>query len=114
MVAPIEPENTHSLQTALHPARWSYDVESAEVLRVACGSALPASRLRAPSSRLLALTFDTHDPGRPADFWAGVLGRVVIDDLCGALLPGSDTQVGLRFAPSGAERVVGSNRVHDI
>ena len=63
------------------------------------------------SSRLLAVTVDAHDPARLAGFWADVLGRVVIDDLHGAMLPGSDTQVGLRFAPSRAERV-GPNRVH--
>ncbi|MDQ3306830.1 MAG: VOC family protein [Actinomycetota bacterium] len=63
------------------------------------------------TSRLLALTFDAHDPGRLAGFWAGLLGRVVVDDSRGALLPGSDIQVGLRFAPSGAEKV-GPNRVH--
>jgi hypothetical protein len=62
-------------------------------------------------SRLQALTFDAHDPGHLARFWAEVLGRVVVDDARGALLPGSDTQVGLRFAPGGAERV-GPNRVH--
>ena len=62
-------------------------------------------------SRLLALTFDAHDPVRLAAFWAGVLGRMVVDDHRGALLPGSNTQVGLRFAPSGAEKV-GPNRVH--
>ncbi len=67
--------------------------------------------MREMPSRLLALTFDAHDPARLAGFWAGVLGRVVVDDLRGALLPGSDTQVGLRFAPSGAEKV-GPNRVH--
>ena len=61
--------------------------------------------MREMPSRLLALTFDAHDPARLAGFWAGVLGRVVVDDLRGALLPGSDTQVGLRFAPSGAEKV---------
>jgi catechol 2,3-dioxygenase-like lactoylglutathione lyase family enzyme len=62
-------------------------------------------------SGLLALTFDAHDPGRLARFWAGVLGRVVVDDPRGALLPGSATQIGLRFVPSGAEKV-GPNRVH--
>jgi len=36
---------------------------------------------------------------------------MVVDDHRGALLPGSNTQVGLRFAPSGAEKV-GPNRVH--
>ena len=62
-------------------------------------------------SRLLALTFDAHDPARLASFWAGVLGRVVVDDHRGALLAGSDTQVGLRFDLSGAEKV-GPNWVH--
>ena len=62
-------------------------------------------------SRLFALTIDAHDPARLASFWAGVLGRVVVDDLRGALVPGSDTQVGLRFMLSGAEKV-GLNRVH--
>ncbi|MDQ3527360.1 MAG: VOC family protein, partial [Actinomycetota bacterium] len=63
------------------------------------------------SSRLLALTFEAHGPDRLAGFWAGVLGRVVVDDPRGALLPGSDTQVGLRFAPGAAEKV-GPERVH--
>ncbi len=62
-------------------------------------------------SRLLALTFDAHDPARLAAFWAGLLGRAVVEDVSGALLPGSDTQVGLRFVVSGAEKV-GPNRVH--
>ncbi len=91
--------------------RWSsYEVESAALLKGACGSASPASSMREMPSRLLALTFDAHDPARQAGFWAGVLGRVVVDDLRGAL-PGSDTQVGLRFTPSGAAKV-GPNRVH--
>jgi hypothetical protein len=47
--------------------------------------------MREMPSRLLALTFDAHDPARLAGFWAGVLRRVVVDDLRGALLPGSDT-----------------------
>jgi catechol 2,3-dioxygenase-like lactoylglutathione lyase family enzyme len=67
--------------------------------------------MRAMASRLLALTFDAHDPAHLAGFWASVLGRMVVDDLRGALLPGSDTQVGLRFTPSGAEKA-GPNRVH--
>ena len=60
---------------------------------------------------LLTLTFDAHDPARVAAFWAGVLGRVVLDDALGALLPGSDTQVGLRFVLNESEEV-GPNRVH--
>jgi len=62
-------------------------------------------------SRLLALTFDATDPARLAGFWAGVLGREVFDDPRGILLPASDTQLGLRFVPSRAEKV-GLNRVH--
>ncbi len=63
------------------------------------------------SSRLLAVTFDARDPARLAAFWGDVLGRGIIDDARGVLLPGSDTQVGLRFAPSRTEKV-GPNRVH--
>ncbi len=59
-------------------------------------------------SRLLALTFDAHAPARLATFWAGMLGREVVD---GALLPGSDTQVGLRFVASRTEKA-GPERVH--
>ncbi len=68
--------------------------------------------MREMTSWLLALTFDAHNPARLADFWAGVLGRTVIDDDRGALLlRGSQTQVGLRFAPSRTEKT-GPNRVH--
>ncbi len=67
--------------------------------------------MREMPSGLLTLTFDAHDPARLAGFWAGVLGRVVVNDLRGALLSGTDTQVGLRFVLSGAEKV-GPNRVH--
>jgi hypothetical protein len=63
------------------------------------------------SCRLLALTFDAYDPARVAAFWAALLRREVIDDPRGALLPGSDTQVGLRFVPSRGGKV-GPNRVH--
>jgi catechol 2,3-dioxygenase-like lactoylglutathione lyase family enzyme len=62
-------------------------------------------------SRLLTVTFDAHDAARLAQFWAGVLGREVVEDAGGALLPGEDTQISLRFAPSRAEKV-GPNRMH--
>jgi catechol 2,3-dioxygenase-like lactoylglutathione lyase family enzyme/predicted enzyme related to lactoylglutathione lyase len=62
-------------------------------------------------SELLALIFDAQDAPRLAAFWADVLGREVVDDPRGALLPGSDTQLGLRFVPSRAEKV-GLNRMH--
>ena len=62
-------------------------------------------------SRLLTVTFDAHDAARLATFWAGVLGREVVEDAGGALLPGEDTQLGLRFFPSLAQKV-GPNRMH--
>lgn len=39
------------------------------------------------SSRTLTVTFDAHDPTRLAQFWAGLLGREVVEDSGGALLP---------------------------
>jgi catechol 2,3-dioxygenase-like lactoylglutathione lyase family enzyme len=61
--------------------------------------------------RLLAVTFDAHDPARVARFWADLLGREVVEDDGGALLPGDETQVGLRFVAGHAERS-GPNRMH--
>ncbi len=46
-----------------------------------------------------------------ARFWAGVLGRKLVEDAGGALLPGEETQLGLRFVPSPSEKV-GPNRMH--
>ena len=63
------------------------------------------------ASRLVAVTFDARDPARLAEFWAGVLGREVVENAGGVLLPGDDTQLGLRFAPGGAEKA-GPNRMH--
>ncbi|MEU1687284.1 VOC family protein [Micromonospora sp. NPDC005707] len=62
-------------------------------------------------SRTLTLTFDAHDPARLAQFWAGMLGREVVEDAGAALLPGDDTQVSLRFVPSDAKKL-GPNRIH--
>ncbi|TDC45014.1 VOC family protein [Micromonospora sp. KC207] len=62
-------------------------------------------------SPLLTVTSDAHDAVRLARFWAGMLGREVVEDAGGALLPGDDTQLNLRFVPSQAEKV-GPNRVH--
>jgi hypothetical protein len=62
-------------------------------------------------SRLLAVTFEADDPAGPARFWAGLLGREVVEDAGGVLLPGGDTQLGLRFVPGGAGRL-GTNRMH--
>ncbi|MFG1644405.1 VOC family protein [Amycolatopsis sp. NPDC049252] len=62
-------------------------------------------------SRLLAVTFEADDPAGPARFWAGLLGREVVEDDGGVLLPGGDTQLGLRFVPGRAGRL-GANRMH--
>ncbi|MDX6373548.1 MAG: hypothetical protein QOD98_2536 [Nocardioidaceae bacterium] len=62
-------------------------------------------------SGLLTLTFDAHDPARLAEFWAALLGRKVVREPSGALLPGDDTQVGLRFVAADSEQA-GPDRVH--
>ncbi|WP_328649333.1 VOC family protein [Amycolatopsis sp. NBC_00348] len=62
-------------------------------------------------SRLLAVTFEADDPAAPARFWAGLLGREVVEDDGGVLLPGRDAQLGLRFVPGRAGRL-GANRMH--
>ncbi|MEU1607751.1 VOC family protein [Micromonospora matsumotoense] len=60
----------------------------------------------------LTLTLDAQSPTRLARFWAGLLHREVVEDATGgALLPGTDTQLGLRFVPS-PTRKAGLNRMH--
>jgi hypothetical protein len=54
---------------------------------------------------LFAVCFDAREPLRLARFWAGVLGREVVEEAGGALLPGDDTQLSLRFVPSGVEKL---------
>ncbi|MCZ7423356.1 VOC family protein [Verrucosispora sp. WMMA2121] len=63
------------------------------------------------SCQLVAVCFDANQPMRLAQFWAGLLDRQIVHDGGGASLPGTDTQLGLRFVASHAERV-GQNRVH--
>jgi catechol 2,3-dioxygenase-like lactoylglutathione lyase family enzyme len=60
---------------------------------------------------LVAVAFDADDPARLASFWAAVLGRRIVDELNGALLPGDETQVGLRFTTAATEKS-GQNRLH--
>ncbi|KDN21522.1 VOC family protein [Amycolatopsis rifamycinica] len=62
-------------------------------------------------SRLLAVTFEAENPAEPARFWAGLLGREVIEDTAGLLLPGGESQLGLRFVPGRPGRP-GANRMH--
>ena len=70
-------------------------------------------RIYAPvmGSWLLVVTFEAADPAAAARFWAGLLGREVIEDGGGALLPGGDGQLGLRFVP-GRSGQLGRNRMH--
>ena len=59
------------------------------------------------SCRLTALTVDALDPAREAAFWAGLLDREAVGDS----VPGSATQLGLRFVASPVPKV-GQNRMH--
>jgi hypothetical protein len=61
--------------------------------------------------RLVAVAFDARDPARLAAFWAAMLGRPIVDEIDGALLPGDETQVGLRFTSAATEKS-GRNRLH--
>ena len=61
--------------------------------------------------RLLAVTFEAPDPAGAARFWAALLGREVVADPHGALLPGDAGQLGLRFVPGRPGRL-GADRMH--
>ena len=65
------------------------------------------------TSQLHALSFDAIDPQRLARFWAGLLGRELVDDPPDgfALLPNDDTGFRLEFFPTQAEKV-GENQMH--
>ena len=54
------------------------------------------------TAHLHALCFDANDPHGLARFWAGVLGREVVEDPRDgiALLPSDDIGFRLRFLPS--------------
>jgi len=61
--------------------------------------------------RFVAVTFDVRDPTTLGAFWAELLGRQRVAEVAGVLLPGDDTQVGLRFVTSDTEQV-GRPRLH--
>lgn len=63
------------------------------------------------SLRLIAVSFDSGDPGATGAFWAGILGRALVDEPRGVLLPGDATQVGLRYVESTTTKA-GRNRLH--
>ena len=61
--------------------------------------------------QLQAVTFNVADAAALAAFWAGLLDREVVVESRGALVPGDETQVGLRFVSS-LTRQVGPRRLH--
>ncbi|MFC7490548.1 MULTISPECIES: VOC family protein [unclassified Knoellia] len=65
------------------------------------------------TSHLLAVTFDASDPAVLAQFWGGVLGRVMTVDQEGGIVlpPRDDHGFKVRFMPSTKPRV-GPNRIH--
>jgi hypothetical protein len=64
------------------------------------------------TSRLVAVSFEAHDPAGLASFWSRLLDRPVVREAGGAaLLPAEDTQVGLRFVADSTESS-GPDRVH--
>jgi len=65
------------------------------------------------ASKLIALSFDAHDPRRVASFWSRLLGWEMVDDPEDgyALLPNDDTGFRLRFLPS-EEPKRGQNQMH--
>lgn len=62
--------------------------------------------------RLVAVRFEVRDPNAVAEFWAGMLGRVALPEANVALVPGDDTQIGLRFVAADTEEKTGPNRLH--
>jgi catechol 2,3-dioxygenase-like lactoylglutathione lyase family enzyme len=62
-------------------------------------------------ARLEAVTFEVADAPAVASFWAGLLERELLMESTGALVPGDETQVGLRFVTSDADQV-GPRRLH--
>jgi hypothetical protein len=60
---------------------------------------------------LEAVTFEVADAPEVAAFWAGLLEREVFAESGGALVPGDERQVGLRFVTSDIEQV-GPRRLH--
>ncbi|MEU8299791.1 VOC family protein [Micromonospora sp. NPDC048909] len=58
------------------------------------------------------MTYDAHDPALLAKFWADMLGRRIVEDAHGVFLPGTDTQLSLRFVPSRAEQGGPSRTMH--
>ncbi|MEU7589908.1 VOC family protein [Micromonospora sp. NPDC049230] len=65
------------------------------------------------TAHLFAITFDARQPLRLAGFWSGLLGRQMVDDPHDGVLvlPTTDTEFRIRFAPNEQPKVV-QNRMH--
>lgn len=61
--------------------------------------------------RLEAVALEVREPDEVATFWAGVLDRDIVRESDSALLPGDDTQIGLRFVTTDKEKS-GPNSTH--
>lgn len=60
---------------------------------------------------MVAVSFDAHDPAIVGAFRTEVLGREVVEELGGVLVPGDHTQVRLRFVAATTETSE-RNRLH--
>src|SRR5687768_15699937 len=64
------------------------------------------------TSQLVALCFDANAPARVAPFWAGMLGREMIEDDGGlVLLPNDASEFRIEFFPTPDEKT-GPNQMH--
>ena len=62
-------------------------------------------------SRFVAVAYDAFEPAAVAGFWAALLGMEVVIETDGALVPGDDLQVGLRFVAGASDRT-SRDRLH--
>ena len=60
----------------------------------------------------LTLATGARDPDLVVAFWAALLGRPAVDEARGPVVPGTDTQVELRFVATRTTPGSGPNRVH--
>jgi catechol 2,3-dioxygenase-like lactoylglutathione lyase family enzyme len=60
---------------------------------------------------LSAISFEAREPVAVAQFWASLLGRDIVQETDGVLVPGDQSQVGLRFIDEPTERPE-RNRLH--
>lgn len=63
------------------------------------------------TSRLIAVRFEVPDPAAAGTFWARLLDREVVEEPDAVLVPGSPTQVGLRFIGD-RKQATGPDRLH--